>query len=158
MDEDEFTRRALLSAHATTEQVRLLYFKLWTLHIDSRALIQRLGATGETPQVNSTESTKQKPKKIKPGMFFCLKGEEKEHGVEVVMVMGLDEEEKQRGEKTRYVCAIVSPAEIDGTYELFVADQITVQLTELVDEVVLEYDRKTMYYYMKGKLESEVDE
>lgn len=157
LDEDEFTRRALLAARVTKEQAKLLYFKLWTLHIDSRALIQ-LGATNETAPVKNTKPNKPKLKRVKPGMFFRLSEEEKENGVEMVMVMGLDEEEKHGGEKTSYVCAIVSPAVVDGAYELFVADQVTVQKSDLVEEVVVEYDRKSLYYYAKEKTASDVSE
>jgi kinesin family protein 2/24 len=144
-------RRALLAKHISSEKARLLYFKLWTLHIDSRALLQRGVALGEEPAADATQKEIRRGKKIKPGMFFRLYAEGNE---DVVMVMGREE---SRDGKKGYICAAVHPAG-HGAYELLVADQKVIASSQLVDEVVLEYSRETRYYHMQNKIEEGEEE
>jgi kinesin family protein 2/24 len=152
LNEDEFVRRALLAKHMSSEKARLLYFKLWTLHIDSRALLQRGVPLGESPAVDVAQNANKRSKKIKPGMFFRL-DTEKEGGADMVMVMGReDSKDGNRG----YICAAVQPAG-HGAYELLVANQKLVSNSQLVDEVVLEYSRETRYYHTQKNSDSGKD-
>lgn len=150
LNEDEFVRRALLARHMSSEKARLLYFKLWTLHIDSRALLQRGVALGEESVADATQKESKRGKKIKPGMFFRLDGEGNDEDGKMVMVMGREDSATKSGSEKLYNCAAVHPAG-HGAYELLVADQRVVASSQLVDEVVVEYSRETRYYHLQGK-------
>ncbi|KAF4625678.1 hypothetical protein G7Y89_g12487 [Cudoniella acicularis] len=108
LNEDEFCRRALLTPGVELERAKLLYFKLWTLHIDSRALLSRPQAIIETGPTDTTLNRPQKAKTIKPGSFFQLDTEDIEDGIEIVMAMGPDiiSQKSKKGE-FGYICAVV---------------------------------------------------
>lgn len=135
----------------SSEKARLLYFKLWTLHIDSRALLQRGVPLTEGSAVDTSQNSNRRAKKIKPGMFFRFDAEGKEDEGEGEMVMVMGREESKDGNRG-YICAAVQPAG-HGAYELLVAKQKVIAGSQLVDEVVLEYGRETRYYHMQEKSE-----
>ena len=100
LNEDEFIRRALLTEHVEPEQAKLLYFKLWSLHIDSRALLNRHGGSVEKLEASKLKS-KAKPKTngvpkmvIKPGMFFRVKTGDTKENFDIVMAMGSEKGEE----------------------------------------------------------------
>jgi len=135
----------------SSEKARLLYFKLWTLHIDSRALMAR-GVSLPVPEQKKAGQNGKRKVRAGPGMFFRLD----DGGV--VMVMGR-EEVGRKGDgdgdaEKRYVCAAVNEVG-DGAYELFVKEQKVVAGGKLVDEIVLEYSREDRYYHMKAKSDSD---
>jgi kinesin family member 2/24 len=121
----------MLSPHASQEIAKVLYFKLWALHVDSRALLQRPDA-GST-QNTSTVPVRPKEWQLKPGMIFSVRDTE-----ELVMLMG-------PGKDGMFVCADVKDAG-HGKYELFVAEQMVLQSLKLGEELKLGYDRDTRYY------------
>lgn len=155
LNEDEFTRRALLTEGVEPKQAKLLYFKLWSSHIDSRALLNRPGGSVEKLEAPKSKS-KAKPKSngapkqiIKPGMFFRVKTGDTKENFDIVMAMGEENDEQLR----KWTCAAVFLAdEKSGAHELFVAKQAVVKTSALVDDMVLEYDSGTRYYYVKDKL------
>lgn len=124
-------RHTLLNATISQEQAKVLYFKLWTLHIDSRALLQR----GDVKTEGTNVVERPRKWKVKPGGFFKT-----EEG-EVVMVMGQEKEGK-------WNCVSVREGD-EGKYELFVAEQTVLRSTELVEEFGLEYHTGTRYYVVK---------
>jgi kinesin family protein 2/24 len=58
LQEDEFAARALLTPGVKPEQAKFMYYKLWALHIDSRALLNGPVASSEKKPAESA------PKKI----------------------------------------------------------------------------------------------
>jgi kinesin family member 2/24 len=150
--EDEFVARALLTPGVKSEQAKLLYYKLWALHIDSRALMNGPAALSETKPAETAPKTVSRSKVIKPGMFFRLSEKEIKNGVEMVMVMGVETTSKSKGnDEGRHICATVRPAaDTNGAYELFVAKQRLIEGKDLNDEMKLEYDIHTRYYLIKG--------
>lgn len=82
-------------------------------------------------------------------MFFRVKTGDTVENFDIVMTMG-EENGEQLG---KWTCAAVCLADDKcGAYELFVAKQAVVKTSALVDDMVLEYDSKTRYYYSKDKL------
>ncbi len=151
LQEDEFVSRALLTPGVKPEQAKLLYYKLWALHIDSRAMMNRSGASTELKTAETAEKKITKSKPIKPGMFFRLSKKDVKDGVEVVMTMGLDTNSNgEHNDEVRWICSIVRhAADGGGAYELFVAKQIAIERKRLSDEIKLEYDIHTRYYLLK---------
>lgn len=151
MEEEEFVRRALLTEGVGDKQAKALYFKLWSLHIDSRALLSRPGGSvGKLEAASKAQNrpgTKVKTAKttIKPGMFFRLRERDTEGRLEFVMAMG----ETEGG---RWTCAAVSKGEDDSDgYELSVTKQVVLSKAALADEIALVYDRQTRYYVLKDR-------
>jgi kinesin family protein 2/24 len=150
LQEDEFVARALLTPGVKPEQAKLIYYKLWALHIDSRALLDGPVASSETKPTESAPKKIRKSKIIKPGMFFRLEEQDIKGGVEIVMAMGMGTTAKGGvNDEVRYICAVVrSAVELTGAYELFVANQRVIEGKWLRDEVKLEYDTYNRYYFI----------
>jgi kinesin family member 2/24 len=153
--QDDFVTRALRTAGVKPEQAKALYFKLWSLHIDSRTLLTKSAANGTSEAAivgtakttNSTTSQAQ----IKHGMFFKLSEEDAEDGVEMVMMMGPESETVPEDGERAYVCAAVCLADgAKASYELFVASQRVFKEAGLRDEIVMEYDSGTRCYHIKA--------
>jgi kinesin family protein 2/24 len=149
LQEDEFVGRALLTPRAKPEQAKLLYYKLWALHIDSRVLLNGPVPSTEINPLDAAPKTTRKSKTIKPGMFFQFDAKDVQDGIDTVMAMGLEDTSKRtEKDEKRYICAVVRPAvDVNGAYELFVANQRTVEAKRLTHEVKLEYDIHTRYYF-----------
>jgi kinesin family member 2/24 len=144
MQQDDFIARALRTAGVKPGQAKALYFKLWALHIDSRALLLKDVTNGSSeaaislPERNDAHSTASKVH-IRPGMFFRLSTECAEDGSGMVMVMG--PESSMERHEGRHICADVCLSDgTGGSYELFIARQRVVKEVELQDAVVMEYD------------------
>ena len=152
LQEDEFVGRALLTPGVKPEQAKLLYYKLWALHIDSRALKNGTAASNETKAAEAVPKKIRKSKIIKPGMFFRLNEQDIKDGVEIVMAMGVDSTPKEgEQDQVRWICSVVRPAPAtNGAYELFVAKQRAIDGRNLNEEVKLEYDIHTRYYLIEG--------
>jgi kinesin family protein 2/24 len=152
LQEDEFVSRALLTPGVKPEQAKLLYYKLWALHIDSRAMTNGSGASTEPKAAENVPRKIKKSKLVKPGMFFRLSEKDFKDGVEVVMAMGLDTTSKgEHNDEVKWVCSVVRyAADGSGAYELFVAKQMLIEGKRLNDEIKLEYDIHTRYYLLKG--------
>jgi kinesin family protein 2/24 len=87
LKEDEFVGRALLTPGVQPEKAKLLYFKLWALHIDSRSLIPS-SVTPEEGAPTKTMPKKAQPSRIiNPGTFFLLDEYYREDEVTIVMVL-----------------------------------------------------------------------
>ena len=82
-------------------------------------------------------------------MFFRVKPGDTDECYDIVMTMGLDGGEKG----SRWICAAVVLAdERTGAHELFVTKQAVVVTAALGDDLLLEYDSETRYYYIKEEL------
>lgn len=138
------------TAGVRAEQAKSLYFKLWSLHIDSRALLMKNTTNSSSDRAARKDAHMTASQvHIKPGMFFHLSAECADGGERLVMIMGPEESAMGKGDKI-YVCAEVCLVEgTDVCYELFVVRQRVVKGVELRDEVVMEYDSATRYYCMK---------
>jgi len=150
LQEDEFVARALLTPGVNPEQAKLMYYKLWALHIDSRALLNGPVASSETKPAESAPKKIRKSKLIKPDMFFRLDEQDIKDGVEIVMAMGTETSAKRReNDEVKYIYAVVrSAAEVTGAYELFVANQRVIEWKRLNYEIKLEYDIHNRYYFI----------
>jgi len=127
-----------------------MYYKLWALHIDSRALLNGPITSSETKPTESAPKKIRKSKNIKPGMFFRLDEQDIKDGVEIVMAMGAETTAKGgENDEVRYICAVVrSAAGVTGAYELFVANQRVIEGKRLNYEMKLEYDIHNRYYFI----------
>jgi kinesin family member 2/24 len=152
LQEDEFVGRALLTPEVKPEQAKLLYYKLWALHIDSRALMNDSSAPSDTKPAEPVPKKIRRLKIIKPGMFFQLNEKDFKDGVEILMALGVDTTSKiKESDEVRWICAAVRPApETPGAYELFVANQRVIEGKRLRDEMKLEYNIHTRYYLRAG--------
>jgi len=152
LKEDEFVRRALLTPGVQPEKAKLLYFRLWALHIDSQALPPLTVASDEPASANTAPKKPQKSKIVNPGMFFRLDEPLREDEVEMVMVMAPEHMTTKRGGKDdmRYICAVICLAVgVQGAYELYVANRRVVKTAGLGEEIVMNYDSQTRYYYIE---------
>ena len=133
------------------EQAKFLYYKLWALHIDSRALLNGPVSSGEIISTDAAPKTAKKSKMIKPGKFFRLNTDDVKDGIEIVMAMGVEHTSKSKEkDEVGYICAAVRHSgEISEAYELFVANQQVIEARRLNHEVVLEYDSHSRYYFLK---------
>lgn len=52
------------------------------------------------------------------------------------------------GDKQQYLCAIVTPGLLSGTYEIDIWRHVVVSVEAMEKEVILEYDAATRYYYI----------
>ncbi|KAG0647366.1 Diatom spindle kinesin-1 [Hyphodiscus hymeniophilus] len=147
LDQDEFIRRALLTKGVEHKQANLLYLRLWSLHIDSRALLNRPGGSVEQIKALQPKTNEVRKKIVKPGMFFNIRAGEMDQTVTCVMAMG-----EEKGGNGTWHCAVVRMAKdckYSGAHELYVAEQVGVNVGRLDDELTLVYDSKTRYYYME---------
>jgi kinesin family protein 2/24 len=142
----------MLTPGVKPEQAKLLYYKLWALHIDSRALMNSSAPSTEAKSAEAAPKKIRKAKIIKPGMFFRLSEKDAKDGVDIVMAMGLDTTSNGgKNDEVRWICSIVrAAADASGAYELFVAHQRVIEGKRLSDEIKLDYDIHTRYYLMKG--------
>jgi kinesin family protein 2/24 len=150
LQEDEFVARALLTTGVKPEQAKLMYYKLWALHIDSRALLDGPVTSSEPKLTESAPKKIRKSKIIKPGTFFRLDEQNIKDDVEIVMAMGTEANSKcGENDEVKYICAVVrSAVEVTGAYELFVANQRVIGGKRLNYEMKLEYDIHNRYYFI----------
>jgi kinesin family protein 2/24 len=142
--------RALLTPGVQPEKAKLLYFKLWALHIDSRSLPPSSDTPDEKAPTKTTPKKVQKSRVINPGAFFRLDEHSREDDVKIVMVMAPEPPKKNGKEEAGYICGAVRPSGgVEGAYELFVADQKIIKTPALGDEVTLKYDSETRCYYVR---------
>jgi kinesin family member 2/24 len=134
------------------EQAKLLYYKLWALHIDSRALMNDPTSSSQPKSSETAPKKVRNLKVIKPGMFFRLNEKDVKDGVEILMALGVDTTSTGKdNDEVRWICAVVRPAdENNGAYELFVANQTTIEGKRLNDEIKLEYNIHSRYYLIAG--------
>jgi kinesin family protein 2/24 len=97
--------------------------------------------------------------RIRPGMVVSWKktsddGEESstpdQSNLAVVLspVKGAEGASKETDSGSQYICAVVTQGVMTGAYEINVWRQIIVHIESMENEVVLEYDRSTRYYYI----------
>ncbi|KAJ5819764.1 diatom spindle kinesin 1 [Penicillium riverlandense] len=163
LEQDEFVARATRTPGVQQDQAKKLYFKLWTLHIDSRAPLRKEPVanapgskkreplqTSEKGQNSTIQRDSSSKSNIKPGEFFRLPLKDADDRSELVMVMGRTKTMMDEDGNTEFICAelfLSNPAE--NCYELFVARQRTVSDAALCDCVSMEYDTDSRYYYLK---------
>lgn len=146
LKEDEFVGRALRTPRVQPPKAKLLYFKLWALHIDSRALPVSTATSTQKLPIGDGIKKVSKPRSIKPGTFVHLHLSSEQD--EIVMVLAPERSK----ESTYYVHAPVRPSiEVEGAYELFVADQSRSKPEAFGEEVPLRYDTKNRYYYIQDQ-------
>jgi kinesin family protein 2/24 len=122
------------TAGVKQDQAKLLYFKLWALHIDARAESNR----NSTKAVVSQETRSEKGvdgSKFQHGSFFRISAADDLPG-SFVMVLG-PSEPADRLRKT-YVCADLEPIPELG-FELLVARQKVMGKEKLLEKVDLKY-------------------
>ncbi|KAL3422062.1 diatom spindle kinesin 1 (kinesin motor domain containing protein) [Phlyctema vagabunda] len=148
----EFVTRSLKTPGVTEERARVFYDKLWRLHIDSR------GATTEDPESSGISQNKKEESSIpfkgrmRPGMYIRVKARGyADPGTLVVILCPEDafaKEEKSEAKQEAYVCAAVSPGLMMDAFEVSIAHQRVVKLDDMLEEIMMEYDSATRYYYM----------
>ena len=52
------------------------------------------------------------------------------------------------GAAERYLCAVILPSLLPGSYSLGIWQQVVVDVRDMVAEVLMEYDEATRYYYL----------
>ncbi|PQE13061.1 kinesin motor domain-containing protein [Rutstroemia sp. NJR-2017a BBW] len=60
----------------------------------------------------------------------------------------LDPGDKKTDTRSQYICAVVTQGVMAGAYEINLWRQIIVHIESMENEVILEYDRSTRYYYI----------
>jgi kinesin family protein 2/24 len=86
--------------------------------------------------------------RLAPGLVIRLKpnnGGSSDKKGSLVMILSLAE--KSPGLET-YVCAKVQPAPYRSAYSLYVWQQVEVEMKDMQEEVILEYDEATRYYFL----------
>lgn len=68
--------------------------------------------------------------------------------VKGVFEQALDLTGSDASNSTRYVCAVITPGQTADAYELNLWRQIIIDVSMMENEVILEYDAGTRYYYM----------
>jgi kinesin family protein 2/24 len=49
----------------------------------------------------------------------------------------------------RYICAAVTPAILNGAYDVNIQRQIVVSIEDMEEEVLIEYDSATRYHFLR---------
>ena len=156
----EFVSRCVKSPDTSAEQARLFYDKLWRLHIDSRNLTNH---EFQSKPDSDTDKKKQTAvpaipfkDRLRPGMFVRLKNRYSPSNERTVMILSNDvwseklglRVEKDSLPEDRYLCAEVNGGLIPDSYVLSVDRQYVHSVDEMSDEVLLEYDAASRYYFV----------
>lgn len=159
----EFISRALKTPGVTVEQATAFQSKFWRLHIDGQRSKAAPSAVADTtvPVVdeygNSESSRDPRPEmagvpfkeRIRTGMVvswdppMSAPGYVEIAGRSVCVVLA---REDQDGEAA-YRCALVSPGLMPGAFEVNMWRQWVVTVRQMKNEVLLDYDAATRYYY-----------
>jgi kinesin family member 2/24 len=145
MPKREFIDRCLATIDVNSvEQAEAFYAKLWKLHIDSKYadgvaiaandIISRSSAAPGDVRVNFKE-------RIRPGMVLRhrIAGSA---GNELALVLS------QVPDQQSFLCSAISKADYKEGYELNVWHQRAVQMEDMIEEVIMEYDPATRYYFL----------
>ena len=157
----EFVSRCIRSLGTTAEQARLFYDKLWRLHIDSRTLSNddvRNKAASDLEIEQKQQATLVVPfqTRLRPGMFVRLKNRYSSGDNRTVMILSNDVWSEKLGLRVkegtlpedRYLCAEVNRGLIPDSYVLSVDRQYVYSVDEMAEEVLLEYDAASRYYFV----------
>ncbi|KAF2428681.1 diatom spindle kinesin 1 [Tothia fuscella] len=166
--EREFIARCQLTPDITSSRAHAFYEKLWTLHIDSRRGAKTAPSNSQTSDNKENEPEEPAPlipftERLRPGMFIRATrthaGYEKKiltmllcpEGSMLSSVSGAKVVRKVAPGKLlvwkRYICANVTPAALKGAFDVNVQKQIVVPVEDMDEEVKMEYDAATRYYF-----------
>jgi kinesin family protein 2/24 len=67
---------------------------------------------------------------------------------QVLDLTGRDKTTNGTDHGTRYLCALITPGQTAGAYELNLWRQVIIDVSMMESEVILEYDAGTRYYYL----------
>ena len=150
-----------MSPDTSTEQARLFYDKLWRLHIDSRNPPNNDARSKSDSDVRKVEQQAVPAvpfqDRLQPGMFVRLKNLFSTGGNErTVMIMSNDVWSEKLGLRVRegsrpedrYLCAEVNKGLIPDSYVLSVDRQYIYSVDEMSQEILLEYDVASRYYFV----------
>lgn len=59
-----------------------------------------------------------------------------------------NKEEMKEEKKQTYLCCGLAPSIMNGTYELHVKQEMIVDVNDMEDEIQVEYDSATRFYYI----------
>ncbi|KAL4937000.1 P-loop containing nucleoside triphosphate hydrolase protein [Aspergillus oleicola] len=154
---EEFVRRCLLAPDVTEEQAKAFHAKLWALHVRSR----RKSNAETQPKVDLPEdkgSASREPdgekaklpfkERIRPGMAISwaapwdVLSPSPRQNLAVVL---------SPQEDGNCSCALVLPGAVANAFEVHLWKQVVVNVGDMVEEVVLEYDSATRYYRIAEK-------
>jgi kinesin family protein 2/24 len=142
----------------TKEQAYAFYSKLWRLHVDSRTEIVNESKENEV-LVPAAPDADVKPftERLKPGLFFRRIQRNGLSNIAPLLMVLAPEGSFDSGNTIatpkdgteRYVCAEVWPVSMMGpdAYQLNVASQRLISKDDMVEEVSLEFDTATRYYF-----------
>jgi kinesin family protein 2/24 len=161
--EQEFISRCQRTKGITPEHANHFYAKLWALHIDSRRLNAGKKENGETGVAKPTVPFQDR---LRTGMFVRASKSQLQGAHEtsrIVMLLcpegallstarGAHKYPSRRGGKWgegRYICAIVKAATaVEGAFEIDVHRQMIVTVADMEEELRIEYDSASRYYYI----------
>jgi kinesin family protein 2/24 len=140
---EEFVSRCKATPDVTEEQALVVYHNLWRMHVVKEP-------TEEQNSSAVSPSMKDIPflERLTSGLVVRLRpnngGSSEEKGS---LVMILSRAEKNLDQQT-YVCAKVQPAPFRNGYSLYIWQQVEVNVMDMQEEVILEYDEATRYYFL----------
>jgi kinesin family protein 2/24 len=157
-----FITRCLQSDGITPAHARSFYERLWALHIDSRRLDmtkKEHGGTGIAKPVVPFQD------RLRAGMFIRASKSQLQGAREasrVVMLMcpegtmlstakGAHKFPSRRNGNWvdgRYICALVKAATLKGAFEVELQRQIVITVGDMEEELAMEYDATTRYYFL----------
>jgi kinesin family protein 2/24 len=160
----EFIQRCLKTPGVTDQQAKAFYNKVWRQHIDNTQKKILKPATVNTIDQESINNLSSLPFKvrIKPGMVIQYKSKYEEVKIPMALILCPDWAVEThvvdvRGEEVkgirnegpkRYLCAAITPAMMDGAFELNVWRQVVVDVKDMEKELLMEYDAATRFYHL----------
>ncbi|MCJ1314370.1 hypothetical protein MMC25_008052 [Agyrium rufum] len=169
----EFLTRCCETEGVTAEQAKAVYDKIWRMNIDSQTSSRETQAQAQLQAVEDNALSSAKlpatpfTSRLRPGMFIEVKNEywrqnprftlEPEKvillGLDIYNDQGLEDRKKsitafEEGEDRRYICARVEPGLYAGAYNVFIAKQRSVPYSDMIRELLFEFDEAGRYYYL----------
>ena len=147
----------------TQLQAKTFYTKFWSKHIDSQALPSAPLVIEKSRVVQPQKPTVPFKERIRPGMVVEYKpnwdsplkqnlaivlcpewavDSKSPEAAETIIKGGSD------AEGPKYLCALVTPGIMAGAYTLSMWSQVIIAASEMEEEITLEYDAATRFYYI----------
>jgi kinesin family protein 2/24 len=161
----EFESRCMKTPGVTFEQAMAFRSKLWQLHIDSKKAKNisttrtSLGPTGARFSSQDLDSSHQSipfQDRIQPGMVISWQpslGHSSTlglaDGLKLAAVLCPERAGDDGAADVRqYRCALVPKAVLPEAYELHLWRQVVIDVDKMENEIILEYDAATRYYFI----------
>jgi kinesin family protein 2/24 len=166
----EFVERCVNGTYGVTqEQAKVLYDKLWRKHIDSQtssrqeaAPIDAVKLVGYSSAVPAEVAAIPFQQRIRPGMVVRFKTFWEPDTLSMAMVLcpdwAIETDIKDfRGEVVKvgtregprkYLCALISPAIMNGVYDLNTWRHAVIAVEDMEKEAILDYDAATRFYHL----------